>query len=370
MKKLNAIVSLLLGSSLVSTGAQAVEIQAGDIKLNIGGYVRADFFYDDSQDLGSTNFAGGLETNPTSEDAHFRAQARQSRFGLSADNGKAKLTLEGDFFGGGGNETVSNSYQFRLRHANIKYGNWTVGQTWSTFMDRDFIAYPTTVDFDGPTGAVFVRQSVLRYSRGNFDFAIENPESTAISEQGGVAPTVTEQLPDLVVRYTSRGDNFSWYGAALAQNFKAESGSASGESETLFGLHVGAAAQLKSIAFSAAVVANGGRYTYNAFNQPSLLAVNGSLEPVDSLGVVLAASVPVAKGTVGLVLGSVQFDDQYQTALGLQSPEQFNSAHLNYRFDTSDQVSHGLEVSYVDREDFDGDKGDNTRLQYGVSLSF
>lgn len=353
-----------------SLSAQAVEFQAGDFTVGIGGYARADFIYDSDQDLGSTNFAGGLTTDGGNEGTHFRAHARQSRLGFTADNGRAKLKLEGDFFGAGGNETVSNSYGFRLRHANIQYGNWTAGQTWSTFMDRDFIAYPTTVDFDGSTGAVFARQTVLRYSVGNIDFAIENPETTAIADPGLNQPLVSETLPDLVVRYTATGDKVSWYGAGVAQTFEAQSGTADGESETLLGVHLGIAVKLEQANLSAAIVNNGGRYAYNAFNQPSVVAINGSLEAVDSTGIVLAASMPFAKGTFGIALGTVIFEDDYANELGLDTPEQLDSAHVNYRFKSSDDVAHGFEVSYVEREDFNGDTGDNTRFQYSATLSF
>ena len=75
--------------------------------------------------------------------------------------------IEMDFWGGGGNEIVSNSANPRIRHAFIKYKDVLAGQTWSTFMNTS--AIPESADFAGATlGLVFIRQGQVRYTMGDF----------------------------------------------------------------------------------------------------------------------------------------------------------------------------------------------------------
>lgn len=64
-----------------------------------------------------------------------------------SDFGEIKTQFEGDFEGGG-NETLSNWSELRLRHAYGTIGKFKAGQTWTSFMVLG--AYPHTIDFFGP----------------------------------------------------------------------------------------------------------------------------------------------------------------------------------------------------------------------------
>ena len=119
-----------------------------------------------------------------------------------------------DFYGGDGNEVVSNSTNPRIRHAFIQYENWLAGQTWTTFMPLH--ALPEALDFGGPhVGEVFIRQTQVRYTSGNWQFAIENPEtngdgnigssSSAVGVSGNQADA-DESTPDIVARYNLNKD--------------------------------------------------------------------------------------------------------------------------------------------------------------------
>ena len=117
----------------------------------------------------------------------------------------------------GGNERVSNSYNPRMRHAFVKYDNWLFGQTWSTF--QDVAALAENLDFVGPAeSTVFERQPMIRYSRGGFDIALENPETT-VTPFGGGARIVTDdgEMPDVIVRYTHKDDWGHVAGAAIVR---------------------------------------------------------------------------------------------------------------------------------------------------------
>jgi hypothetical protein len=133
--------------------------------MKIGGYTKGDLYYDVDQDLGDTFNTVFLSADgAATKEPSFRAHARQTRVNLTTwtptDVGQVKTFIEGDFFGDGGNELLSNSTALRLRHAfgQLSTDNWDflVGQTWTNFMGLKTI--PDTIDFHGPTGFPFVRQ--------------------------------------------------------------------------------------------------------------------------------------------------------------------------------------------------------------------
>ncbi|MGE9516252.1 MAG: hypothetical protein ACQPRH_02815 [Solitalea-like symbiont of Tyrophagus putrescentiae] len=68
-------------------------------------------------------------------------------------------TVEGDFNGLGSMETTT---AFRMRHINVRYKGWMVGQTWSTFGDTG--AFINTLDADGPSIGIGFRKPVIRYT--------------------------------------------------------------------------------------------------------------------------------------------------------------------------------------------------------------
>ena len=87
---------------------------------------------------------------------------------------------------------MSNSYSPRLRHAIVKWNKWTFGQTWSTFMDVSVL--PEALDFVGPAeSTTFIRQSMIRYTSGNLELAVENPQ-TFVS--GGTRDLSTDTRSD------------------------------------------------------------------------------------------------------------------------------------------------------------------------------
>ena len=56
------------------------------------------------------------------------------------------------------------------------YANWLFGQTWTTFQILDL---PEDLDFAGAAdGIIFNRQPLIRYTMGDWQFAVENAETT------------------------------------------------------------------------------------------------------------------------------------------------------------------------------------------------
>lgn len=191
-----------------------VDTDTGTTKVVLGGYAKADIRHVNGdiayQDYWVANFPGGEPI----ETSHTGFNVRESRVNFKVTHGEVSGFIEWDFYGGGGNEVVSNSSNERLRHFYITYKNWMVGQNWSTFMP--LAALPEALDFGGPhVGEVFIRQTQVRYTSGNWQFAIENPETNGDGDNGTPASAVggtgaqidrDEAIPDFVIRYNHKAD--------------------------------------------------------------------------------------------------------------------------------------------------------------------
>ena len=219
------LASALFAMAGTASAGYEIKLSEND-KITFGGYVKVDARYVDG-DVGYRDFWIGTGT-PLEEDAsQFRIFANETRFNTKYVHGDVTGFIEMDFWGGGGNQIVSNSAHPRIRHAFVKYKGLTVGQTWSTFMNTS--AIPESADFAGATtGLVFIRQGQVRYDMGNFQVSIENPESW-----GG--DTANDNVPDVVARYNFKGDWGSASVSALARQLNTNLG----ETESAFGVSIG-----------------------------------------------------------------------------------------------------------------------------------
>ena len=205
LKKLALATSLLAVTSAANAG-YTFDL-SDDNKLSFGGFIKIDARYVDGT-VGYRDFWIG--TGAVSEDkSQFKMFANESRINTKYVHGDVTGFIEMDFYGGGGNEVISNSVHPRLRHAFIKYKNVTVGQTWTTFMNTSALA--ETADFGGPmVGEAFVRNTQVRYTMGNFQVSLENPESY------GGDPS-QDSMPDVIGKYTFKGD---WGNVSVAGLFR------------------------------------------------------------------------------------------------------------------------------------------------------
>lgn len=225
-KKLSSVfiaTSLALASGAANAG---YTIKTGENEsISFGGYIAADIKHIEG-DLAPTLDDFWIGTASVEDTSLTKFSISSSRLNTKYVNGDTMAFVEVDFYTGEGNEVLTNSRGPRIRHAFVKHGNWTVGQTWSTFNDTGALA--EAVDFGGPLVASgFVRQTQVRYTAGNWQFSIENPESY------GGDPT-QDSVPDVVGKYTKKG---SWGHVSVAAVYKNLSTPA-GESENALGYGV------------------------------------------------------------------------------------------------------------------------------------
>lgn len=214
LKKSAALGALLVSTSLFSAAVSAepyvIKFKDGD-SLKFGGYIKADARYV-SGDLNYQDYWIG--NNPGAVDtSKLGLNIKESRINASYTHGDWTGFIEMDFYGGGGNEIISNSVNPRLRHAFVKNKNWLIGQTWSTFMPLAPLV--ESLSFGGPmTAQVFIRQAQVRYTTGNWQFALENSQTFGDGDVGGSGNVgVTganndpdSKFPDFVARYNFNGD--------------------------------------------------------------------------------------------------------------------------------------------------------------------
>ncbi|MDX2370234.1 MAG: DcaP family trimeric outer membrane transporter [Colwellia sp.] len=231
----NKFKKLLLASSiLVATGAAnaGYEIKLSEEdKIAFGGYIKVDARHVNGEvayrDFWLGAGTAGAAGAPGESKSQTKLMANESRFNMKYTHGEVMGFIELDFINSlQGNQIVSNSVSPRLRHAFIKYQDFTVGQTWTTFMNTSALA--ETLDFAGTAmGEVFIRQAQVRYTNGGLQLSLENPETHA-------GDTTEDSVPDFVAKYTFKDD---WGNVSVAGLVR-QLNTAGGESETSVGYSI------------------------------------------------------------------------------------------------------------------------------------
>lgn len=351
----------------------------GDTTFKISGFIDADAHVTSLSDgqIGSNSIArdfyipsatpiGGDESTQTD----ITAQA--TRFAVTAQrqvNGKA-LTghIEMDFLGSAqGNELVSSSFSPRLRRAYIDYGNWRVGQEWSTFQNTS--AIPESASFlILSDGMVFVRQAQVRYTHGNFQFALENPNTTSLNFGNQDENT----LPDIVARYNLKGDFGNVSFAALGRQLRADLGTM--EDET-FGWALSAAGRVKvgekdDIRFNVTGGEGLGRYIGLAASRATAMDTNGDIEAIASYGGLVAWRHPFGEtarlniGYSGLWIDNPEYLDPSTVNKSVQS------AYAAVLWEPIEKVTMGTELMLGQRELENGADGSITRVTFSTKYAF
>ncbi|WP_251621022.1 DcaP family trimeric outer membrane transporter [Odoribacter lunatus] len=173
--------------------------------FGIGGYVQVAGVYD----------FNGVESydNFTTSTIAPKGHQKGSSYGISVGQSRLFLKLLGDTklgrvvsyieleLDGPNNNPV-------LNQAFIQLKGFTFGKTWSTFCDMT--AVPTTIDQEGPSSAVAVRQPQIRYtypldSNWQAMLALEYAVPDYTNQTNGYTESIRQRIPDipLAIRYTA-----------------------------------------------------------------------------------------------------------------------------------------------------------------------
>ncbi|QYJ83874.1 DcaP family trimeric outer membrane transporter [Shewanella aegiceratis] len=374
----NAKVSLLAAATLLALGSSAA---MAETEFKFGGYVKADVMFSDysngAPDSGNLSrqfyVPGTIYGTPGNGKQVVDFQARESRFNFktTTDLDGHKLTgfIELDFMTHtDGNERVSNSYSPRIRHAFVSYDNWTVGQTWSTFMNPGSL--PENLDFVGAAdGTPFVRQTQVRYTNGGFQFALENPETTVTPNGGGSRITSGSGIvPDFVARYnfkTQGGAKFTLAGIARQLNLE-KNGI---DSQTMgYGVNFTGVIPVGDDDLKLSATAGDGLGRYMALNYANagVLDADGDIKTISSYGGFASyRHWWNDKWRSSFTLSGFKADNDVALTGGAVNEESY-SGYINLLYSPVKPMTVGVEYMYAENTKQNGDKGELNRVMFSV----
>ena len=208
--KVNAQDSLLIRKMYEANGQHFQDPRAprflfmdkeGKVALGIGGYVKGTMSVDmdgisDNLDFVTADIPAPPQTTMRNQ---FQMDASTSRIFLKLVGNDTKVGdftvyLETDFRGKNGHQ-----YDLRLRQAFIQFGGWKVGKARTTFADA--ASSPPTIDFEGPSGSVSTKNTMIQYSHQfgkhwSTAMAIETPSASYTTDKN-LSESIKQRIPDI-----------------------------------------------------------------------------------------------------------------------------------------------------------------------------
>lgn len=369
------------GSAAVQAGDYegTFKIPGKPMSLAIGGFAKTVVYANsDAERQGAIYLPGLLGLERSDSDGQFNVDATMSRAYLSStvpvETGRLRAYLEYDF-----NRGNRNSPDFNLRHAYAsysgKYGDFLVGQYWSTAMDLKTLAEALT----DPTmsGALFARQAQVRYSLpfgSGFTFhgAIENPDSNDVFSDEPIN-NLTSQ-PDFVLglEYDDPGGRGHIRLNSILRDIEIELPSGQQSSDNGWGVTLTGSLKLSEndkIALGGAYGEGLGRYLLGL--EPGAGAVvdtaKGELVARENWGSFFTYS---HRWQPGLRSAAV-FGYAEAEAESFQPGSAFNNtvyAHANLLWSPLSYLTLGIEYHYGKSERVDGSDRDDHRILFGAQF--
>ncbi len=328
-------------AALTILGASAVSAQ--DLNLDVYGYVKLDLNYDLDFIQGDTTNARSIGTTAET-DGNFDTNVRQSRLGFNADVAGARGQLEFDLFASNGTS------ELRLRHANIRYGDWLFGQFWTNFMPLG--QYPSTVDFNGPVGITFARVPQVRYTwdSGAYQVSASIEENFAPSDDPLLTAAAQYSDGNYTVRAavlsgttndgTTEVDQFGYTLSAAASPWAGGNVSATfTDGEAIGGLLIGGGDEI----------------------------VGGVANDVQGFTLALSQDL-TPQLNVGIAYGQEEYD--LATAVNGSDFTDLESLHINASYDLTEAITLSGEFSRVMRTDSAGTEFEGDRIQAAIQFNF
>ncbi|MEN2785411.1 DcaP family trimeric outer membrane transporter [Sphingomonas qilianensis] len=366
----------------------------GNTTVKLGGFVRLNVIasrYNDGEvavgGLGKEFFlpqqipvGGGF----SSEDLLFSARQTRLVFSTSTPvNGtEAKTLIEFDFAlatAPVGAQRATNPYTPTFRRGFIEYGNWLVGQEWSTF--QNLAVLPETTDFVGPLdGTVFNRQALIRYTTTlrpdlTLQLAAENPETeTALPTNAALVDTDDDRLPDIVARLNWKMPLGQFALAGIARELRTDT---LGTGDTAFGWGVSGSGKIPigtrhDLRFMATYGQGIGRYLGLGYVPDALYGGTAQqLERIDNFAAFAALRLGWTDTVRSTFMGSYQ-SASYPDGLpvtGLANAKSYGGA-ANVFWTPAKGFDLGIEYRHAVRELLSGDTGALDRIEFAIKYGF
>jgi hypothetical protein len=369
--------------------APADGFRIGNNVLKIGGYVKADFMASrynggdpaNGDALRDFYLPGSIPVGGADESTATDFNARQTRFWLTTDGliggHKVATRIEMDFqvLPGTGDQRTTSPSTPALRRAFVSIDNWLFGQEWSNF--QNIAVLPDTADYVGASeGTVFSRQVQVRYTRGPFSVALENPETTVTPYLAATRVVADDNsLPDLTARYAVVRPWGEVSLAGLVRQLKYETTGAGAIDSSTVGWGLSAAAKIKvggkdDLRLMLTGGEGIGRYVGLNFANDAVLDATGDLQAISLVAGFASYRHLWSPQWRSNLTWSAQEVDNDRSIIGLTTNKSAQSLRGNLIWTPIPAMDIGAELMYGERELESGVSGDLTRLQVFAKYGF
>jgi hypothetical protein len=325
---------------------------------------------------------------------------KQTRFGVKSQQdvgGKPlKVVFEFDLYGTGDD---AGQTTMRVRHMYGEWGPVLAGQTNTLFMDGDI--FPNTIEYWGPPGMAFVRTPQIRYTYKTgphkFAAAIEKPGNDI--DPGGIRTLEPilgfsfqddNEAPDLTAQYRYEGGWGHVQIAGILRSLGYEAvGTADNEpkgTETGWGLDLTSNIKvLQKDVLHLGLVYGEGIASYmndgGVDMGPNVLPV--VTPPIAGVPPVLSLEAEAAPLTGMLIYYDHYWNELWSSSIGwsqtrldntsFQTADAFRSgqyASANLLYTPDKRIMMGGELLWGQREDKNGDHGEDFRIQFSFKYNF
>ena len=361
----------------------------GNNVLKVGGYVKADFMASQYSGGDPANgdlirdfyLPGAIPVGGADESTATDFNARQTRFWLTSDGlvggHKVATRIEMDFqvLPGTGDQRTTSPSTPALRRAFVTIDNWLFGQEWTNFQSLGVL--PDTADYVGSSeGTVFARQAQIRYTRGPFSIALENPETTVTPYLAATRIIADDNsLPDLTARYAITRPWGEASLAGLVRQLKYETTGVGAISSSTVGWGLSAAAKIKvGPRDDLRVMLSGGegigRYVGLNFANDAVLDAGGDLQAISLVAAFASYRHVWSPQWRSNLTWSAQTVDNDRAIIGLATNKSAQSVRANLIWTPIPAMDIGAELMHGERELESGVSGDVTRLQVFAKYGF
>ena len=331
------------------------------------------------------------------DDGQSIFSVRQSRLGVKGSMPVAGKDLEArfefDLFGTGED---AGQTTFRLRHAYGRWGPLLAGQTNSVFMDGD--TFPTTVEYWGPNGMVFVRTPQVRFTwlTGPHEIAVALEKPGNDIDVGNIRiidPNLSirgnEKLPDLTAHYKLTGGwgHVQVAGILRQVGFETDGTVDNEPKDEKLGWGINVSSNIKfwkrDVIHLSAVYGEGiASYMNDGGTDLAPVAVIGPAPPIfpPLPGTLLPDTIPMFGA---MIYVDHYWNDAFSSSIGwsmnrvdntnFQEQSAYHTGHYasaNLLWTPDPRILMGGEVLWGQREDRNGAKGDDWRVQFSFKYSF
>ncbi len=392
----------LTAAAAIGALAVASQAHADAPNFEVYGFVQLDLIEDFNRVDPDWDAALRPSKIPTSDDqfgddGQFIASVKQTRFGvkmLQPVAGKdLEVKFEFDLFGVGED---AGQTTFRPRHFYGRWGPILAGQTNSVFMDID--TFPNTVEYWGPNGMIFLRNPQLRftYLKGPHEAAVAIEKPSNDIDVGNIRlidPNLSirgnEKLPDLTghYRYTGGWGHVQLAGILRQVGFETDGTVDNEPKDEKLGWGVNLTSNIKfwkrDVVHLGLVYGEGiASYFNDGGTDLAPVAVIGPAPPIfpPPPGTLLPDSVPMFGA---MIYVDHYWNDDFSSSVGwsmnrvdntnFQELSAYHSGHYasaNLLWTPDPRILMGGEVMWGQREDRDGAKGDDWRVQFTFKYSF